>query len=146
MSFYRSVQHLIQFVPLKTICKGVEAGALLKTTLLHQSQLVQHKETAPTHILYLSFKSTPWTQLWSIWCMFNGGEILKETFISLHMHLAMWQSKKWCWMDSSRLHPQHVKMPFHCFFAKLSFVRALFLVRYHIFLTVVWVSKSGGLA
>jgi hypothetical protein len=35
-------------------------------------------------------------------------------------------------MDSSRLHPQHVKLPFHCYFAKLSFVIKIFLVRYHI--------------
>jgi hypothetical protein len=44
---------------LKTNCKGLDARELLKITSLLQSQIAQHKETGPTHILYLRFKSTP---------------------------------------------------------------------------------------
>jgi uncharacterized membrane protein len=58
-SFCRNIQHLIQYVLLKMTCEGVEARALLKITSLQQSKIAQHKKTAPTYILYLSFKSTP---------------------------------------------------------------------------------------
>jgi hypothetical protein len=57
-----------------------------------------------------------------MWGMFNGGEILKETCITLHIHLAMWQSKKMCWMDSSRLHPQHVKLHYISIISLLNYI------------------------
>jgi hypothetical protein len=35
-------------------------------------------------------------------------------------------------MDSFKLLPQHFKLPFQCFLARLSLVRAMFLIKYHI--------------
>ena len=39
---------------------------------------------------------------------------------------------KKCWIDSCRIHPQHFKIHFYYFLAKLSLVRAMFLIRYNI--------------
>jgi hypothetical protein len=40
-------------------CKGVETCALLKTMLLQQSQIFQHKKAAPTHIILYFVSNLP---------------------------------------------------------------------------------------
>ena len=64
--------------------------------------------------------------------MLLGGEILNATWIQCQTHLAIWQSKNRCWMDSFNVHATHRRQPFHCFFTKLSVVRAKLFISYHI--------------
>ena len=64
--------------------------------------------------------------------MLRGGEILKETCTIFEIILAIWQSKKRCWMISSRLQKQHFILPLHCRRARLSLVRTTPFCKYHI--------------
>jgi hypothetical protein len=64
--------------------------------------------------------------------MLLGGEILNSPWIQRQTHLAIWQSKNRWWIDSFNIHATHCRQPFQCFFTKLSVVRAILFIRYHI--------------
>ena len=90
------------------------------------NQIVQHKADAPTKILYISSLLIPFNHPLNIWKMLIDGKILKETCTILQIILAIWQSKKRCWMVSSRLQKQHFILPLYCRRARLSLVRTVF--------------------
>ena len=117
-----NAQKRIQWVPQKITCRGVTARKLLKTISFLLNQIVQHKADAPTKIMYISSLLIPFNHPLNIWKMLRGGEILKETCTILQIILAIWQSKKRCWMVSSRLQKQYFILPLHCRRARLSLV------------------------
>lgn len=92
-----------QCVPLNNTCIDEKARVLLKISSLRLSQIAQHMTHAPTKAWYLSFCSTPHSQLLNIWLMLNGGGRLKETCINLQINLAFWRSKKRCCIVYSSL-------------------------------------------
>jgi len=57
---------------------------------------------------------------------------IKKTCTILQIILAIWQSKKRCWMVSSRLQKQHFILPLHCRRARLSLVRTTPFCKYQI--------------
>ena len=131
-SFCSNAQKRIQWVPRKITCRGVTARKLLKTMSFLLNQIVQHKADAPTKILYISSLLIPFNHPLNIWKMLTGGEILKETCTILQIILAIWQSKKRCWMVSSRLQKQHFILSLHCQRARLSLVRTTPFCKYQI--------------
>jgi len=95
------------------------------------NQIAQQTAEAPTKILYISFLLSPINHPLNIWRIFMGGVILKETCTILQIILANWQSKKRCWIVSSKLQKQHFILPFHCQRARLSLVRTTPFCKYH---------------
>jgi hypothetical protein len=115
------------YVPLKTPAKD----HIIST----QPNGPKHKALAPTQILYLSLTSTPCSQFENIRRTCEGNVMLKRNLYTSPNTSR--QSKKGAgWIHLARLHPQHFKLPLHCFFARLSVIRVIFLVRSHINLCV----------
>ena len=96
------------------------------------NQIAQQTTEAPTKILYISFLLSPINHPLNIWRIFMGGVILKETCTILQIILANWQSKKRCWIVSSKLQKQHFILPFYCRRARLSLVRTTPFCKYQI--------------